>query len=58
MASGKQPAEIAEIVLEGIKNNDFYILTHPDQESQVQSRTELIMSRKGPTPSPLIMKDS
>jgi NAD(P)-dependent dehydrogenase (short-subunit alcohol dehydrogenase family) len=58
VAAGKQPHEIAEIVLDAIKNNDFYILTHPEQEEwRVRSRAEMIVSRKGPTPSRLIMED-
>ncbi|HEU0075444.1 MAG TPA: SDR family NAD(P)-dependent oxidoreductase [Dehalococcoidia bacterium] len=58
VAAGKQPAEIAEIVLDAIKNNDFYILTHPEQEEwRVRSRAEMIVSRKGPTPSRLIMEE-
>jgi NAD(P)-dependent dehydrogenase (short-subunit alcohol dehydrogenase family) len=58
VAAGKQPPEIAEIVLDAIKNNDFYILTHPEQEEwRVRSRAEQIVSRKGPTPSRLIMED-
>jgi NAD(P)-dependent dehydrogenase (short-subunit alcohol dehydrogenase family) len=58
VAAGKQPPEIAEIVLDAIKNNDFYILTHPEQEeNRVRARAEQIVSRKGPTPSRLVMDD-
>jgi NAD(P)-dependent dehydrogenase (short-subunit alcohol dehydrogenase family) len=58
VAAGKQPHEIAEILLNGIRNNDFYILTHPEQEeSRVRSRAELIISRAPPAPSRLIVDD-
>jgi NAD(P)-dependent dehydrogenase (short-subunit alcohol dehydrogenase family) len=58
VAAGKQPDEIAEIVVQGIRNNDFYILTHPEQEeSRVRARADLIVSRKAPTPGRLIMED-
>ncbi len=58
VSAGKQPSEIAEIVLDAIKNNDFYILTHPEQEeNRVRVRAEQIISRKAPTPSRLIMDD-
>ena len=58
VAAGKQPAEIAEIVLDAIKNNDFYILTHPDQEEmRVRARAEQIIARKAPRPSSLLMDD-
>jgi NAD(P)-dependent dehydrogenase (short-subunit alcohol dehydrogenase family) len=58
VAAGKQPDEVAEILMEGIRNNDFYILTHPEQEeSRVRSRADLIVSRKAPVPSRLITAD-
>jgi NAD(P)-dependent dehydrogenase (short-subunit alcohol dehydrogenase family) len=58
VAAGKQPEEIAEIVLDAIKNNDFYILTHPAQEEmRVRARAEQIISRKAPKVSALIMED-
>jgi NAD(P)-dependent dehydrogenase (short-subunit alcohol dehydrogenase family) len=58
VAAGKQPVEIAEIVLDAIKNNDFYILTHPEQEEmRVRQRAEQIIARKAPRPSALLMDD-
>jgi NAD(P)-dependent dehydrogenase (short-subunit alcohol dehydrogenase family) len=58
VAAGKQPEEVAETVLEAIKNNDFYILTHPAQEeNRVRLRAEQIIARKAPKPSALIMND-
>jgi NAD(P)-dependent dehydrogenase (short-subunit alcohol dehydrogenase family) len=59
VAAGKQPVEIAEIVFEAIKNNDFYILTHPEQEEmRVRARAEQIIARKAPKPSALLMDDN
>ena len=58
VAAGKQPSEIAEIVVAAIRNNDFYILTHPEQEeARVKARAELIVSRKAPVLSRLVMED-
>jgi NAD(P)-dependent dehydrogenase (short-subunit alcohol dehydrogenase family) len=58
VAAGKQPDEIAGIVMDAIRNNDFYILTHPEQEeSRVRARADLIVGRKAPTPGRLIMED-
>jgi NAD(P)-dependent dehydrogenase (short-subunit alcohol dehydrogenase family) len=58
VAAGKQPDEIAEIVLDAIKQNDFYILTHPEQEEmRVRARAEQIIARKAPKPSALLMND-
>jgi hypothetical protein len=59
VAAGKQPVEIAEIVLDAIRNDDFYILTHPQQEEErVRARAEQIVARKAPRPSSLLMDDS
>jgi NAD(P)-dependent dehydrogenase (short-subunit alcohol dehydrogenase family) len=58
VAAGKQPHEIADILVQAIRNNDFYILTHPEQEEhRVRARAELIISRKPPVPSRLIVED-
>ena len=59
VAAGKRPVEIAEIVFDAIKNDDFYILTHPQQEEdRVRARAEQIIARKAPKPSSLLMDDS
>ena len=58
VAAGKAPAEIADILLEGIRNNDFYILTHPEQEeARIQARADLMKSRRSPEPPTLITAD-
>jgi NAD(P)-dependent dehydrogenase (short-subunit alcohol dehydrogenase family) len=59
VAAGKQPSEIADIVLEALRNDDFYILTHPQQEEdRVRARAEQIIGRKAPQPSSLLMDDN
>jgi len=56
LKEGKQPAEVADIVLEAIRNNDFYILTHPDQqEPRVRARAETIVGRKAPAPPAFVL---
>jgi NAD(P)-dependent dehydrogenase (short-subunit alcohol dehydrogenase family) len=58
VAAGKAPEEIADILVEGIRNNDFYILTHPEQEeARIQSRADLMKSRRAPQPPTLITAD-
>jgi hypothetical protein len=58
VAAGKQPWEIAGIVIDAIRNNDFYVLTHAEQEeARVRARADLIVSRKAPAPSRLVMED-
>jgi NAD(P)-dependent dehydrogenase (short-subunit alcohol dehydrogenase family) len=55
LALGKDPAEIADIVYNAVRNGDFYILTHPDQqEERVRARAETIISRLAPRPPAFI----
>jgi hypothetical protein len=42
--SGSDPAEIAGQVLDGIRENRFYILTHPEMAGGVTARHEDILS--------------
>jgi NAD(P)-dependent dehydrogenase (short-subunit alcohol dehydrogenase family) len=48
LAQGKQPAEIAEQVLESIREDRFYILPHPAWDPYVRARVEQILERKAP----------
>ena len=46
LRQGKKPEEIAEIVFEAIKENIFYILSHPAWDDTLRSHYENILSRK------------
>ena len=46
LRQGKKPDEIAEIVLEAIKKNIFYILSHPAWDDSLRSHFDNILSRK------------
>ena len=46
LKNGKEPSEIADIVFEGIKDNIFYILTHPAWDESLRNHFEEILSRK------------
>ena len=46
LKKGKEPSEIADIVFEGIKDNIFYILTHPAWDDSLRSHFEDILARK------------
>ena len=46
LRQGKKPEEIAEIVFEAIKENIFYILSHPAWDETLRSHYENILSRK------------
>jgi NAD(P)-dependent dehydrogenase (short-subunit alcohol dehydrogenase family) len=47
------PLEVGKILLQGIRDNDLYILTHPEYEILVQQRCEMLAaaSRKAAPPS-------
>ena len=46
LKNGKQPSEIAETVVNAIKDNVFYILPHPAWDDHLRAHFELILSRK------------
>ena len=49
----KQPSEIADIVVEAIKEGIFYILPHPAWDEMLRDRFDQMLSREPiPTPSP------
>ena len=50
LSRGKQPAEIADIVFQSVRDNRFYILPHPAWDEFVRSRVEQILAR-GPVAS-------
>jgi NAD(P)-dependent dehydrogenase (short-subunit alcohol dehydrogenase family) len=51
------PLEVAEVVFEAIRNERFYILTHPEWMEAVQLRTDKLLRMENPeSPSALIAK--
>ncbi len=53
IASGISPAVVADGVIDAVKTNTFYILTHPELDSVVRTRFEDIDQRRPPSPSPI-----
>ena len=51
VAQGMPPAELADIVFDHIRREQFYILTHDDFNTAVSDRTETILGGTNPTPS-------
>lgn len=49
LADGLAPGEVADCVVEAIKNETFYILTHPAWKPQVRQRMENILEERVPT---------
>ncbi len=48
LQSGKQPAEVAEIVFDAIGNDRFYVLPHPAWDDFVRARVEHVLARGNP----------
>jgi hypothetical protein len=46
---GMPPKEVAEKVFDAIREERFYILTHPEEKVRVQRRMEGILQEKNPT---------
>lgn len=53
IAGGIAPAEVADRVVEAIKVDRFYILTHPDWNRLISERVEHIVNDEPPIPSHL-----
>jgi NAD(P)-dependent dehydrogenase (short-subunit alcohol dehydrogenase family) len=42
------PQEVAGLVFQAIRNEQFYILTHPEANSEIQTRMENILNQRNP----------
>ena len=49
MALGMLPAEVAQITFDALREDRFYILTHPERDDQVRGRMDDILTRRNPT---------
>jgi NAD(P)-dependent dehydrogenase (short-subunit alcohol dehydrogenase family) len=50
LEQGLQPGDVAAQVVDAVKNNRFYILTHPEWKDMIRSRMEDILEERPPTP--------
>ena len=48
--SGLDPLEVGDMVVEAIRNEQFWILTHPEFDGVIRTRVEDILARRNPTP--------
>ncbi|HLF71614.1 MAG TPA: SDR family NAD(P)-dependent oxidoreductase [Dehalococcoidia bacterium] len=51
-AAGKQPPEIAEMVVQAIRDNRLYLITHHDHDEIIADWADAIVNRRNPTPFP------
>jgi NAD(P)-dependent dehydrogenase (short-subunit alcohol dehydrogenase family) len=49
LASGLPPAQVAELVLEAIRNERFYVLTHPEWKGLIRARMNDILEERPPS---------
>jgi NAD(P)-dependent dehydrogenase (short-subunit alcohol dehydrogenase family) len=57
MDAGMAPNRVADVVFDAIRNEQFYILTHPEWMELVQLRTDKLLRMENPeNPLPVIMK--
>lgn len=54
LAGGLQPAAIADSVVDAIRQDRFYVLTHSEYDEMIRTRMENILERRNPpVPAPL-----
>jgi NAD(P)-dependent dehydrogenase (short-subunit alcohol dehydrogenase family) len=51
LKSGLQPSEVASRVLDAIREERFYILTHPEMTPMIQQRMEDVVQGRNPAPN-------
>jgi len=54
IAAGIKPAEVAEMVLESIRDDRFYVLTHPRFKKVIRLRMENILEGRTPRFEPMV----
>jgi hypothetical protein len=50
MQTGMPPAQVADAVFQAIREERFYILTHPEGTDWIRRRMEDILQERNPTP--------
>ena len=48
-STGMEPTQVADLVFDAIKENKFYIFTHPELMMAAQTRAEEILNERQPT---------
>jgi hypothetical protein len=49
MQTAMQPAHVADAVFQAIREERFYILTHPEGKEWIRTRMEDILQERNPT---------
>ena len=51
-ATGMEPSQVADLVLQAIQDQQFWILPHDEYDDSIRTRTDDILTRHNPTPRP------
>ena len=51
LANGLSPARVGELVLDAIRGERFWILTHPEWKGSIRHRLENVLEERDPTPA-------
>lgn len=54
VAAGIDPAEVAAAVVGAVRENRFWVLTHPAMDPYIAARTERILAREAPAITPIL----
>jgi NAD(P)-dependent dehydrogenase (short-subunit alcohol dehydrogenase family) len=54
VAGGIDPAEVAAAIVEAVRENRFWVLTHPAMDPFIAARTERILAREAPAITPIL----
>ena len=54
MEAGMPPHQVADIVFQAIRDEKFYILTHPELKEAIRVRMEDILQERHPTFIPIL----
>ena len=56
LAAGLAPTKVGELVLRAIREERFWILTHPEWKSSIRHRLENVLEERDPTPAPPVQR--
>jgi len=51
LATGLAPRKVGDLVLAAIRENRFWILTHPEWKGAIRHRLENVLEERPPTPA-------
>ncbi len=53
VSSGIEPADVADQVIDAVRHNRFYVITHPDTFAMVETRLRDVLAERHPSDAPI-----